>query len=785
MAILPAFWRIDEFVKAANGYAMANGQVFFCTQPANTVAFPPSPLAQLYADPFGLTPISQPVVCDGYGHVGAYVAAGTYTMVVALSNVIQNVYPDQSYGISSAQVLFETNGVPNANQSVLNIVGAGDVTVFTNALGQTVVESTGFVLPGTGTGNLVVTAFAGFNVAPAGSVIQADGNGNAANSGVLVSSLATVVALAAETSRAEAAEAGITASAVLKSPSADQTVTADNLLPASANTTQSLGLSTARWNALLGTADIKSINKIVNAADFPGSPDIGLQVQNAIAALPSAGGTVYIPAGSYTQASTIILPRYVLLQGASAFGTQLTYTGAGWAVIIADSSGGGNYPEGGIADISFAGPGTTTGTGGIYFGGSDGVIAGSGTVNTSGTAVVSESGTGFSTATWTAGTIIIIQGVAYLIASTNSSSSITLQTSGAGIQTGVSYLVVASPSTASDPASNYGDHVNLNRVCVGGNSTGFTIGVQFGDNTFSTSLTQCLIDGNNVGVASGGQIFYNGSGEGFDFLETGIQNNLSIGVIDNYGAEMYFTMCHFDYNQASPYTNYTGLSVLVAGGDCTFMGCHFEKYSGDQMLLTGGGTIHIYGGVMVNTIGTTTSNELINIESNTTASLYVYGLDTNYALGQTVNYFAYSGASCTGNLVLEGIGIGLPYTLGLFTGIMGTEAILGNGQFTLTGIPLNGIVFRPTGNVAGSAEIIGTNAAGTPIWEIDQPGNATFSTLTVGQATPTGSLSGVAFGDTTTSSASTTGAIALPAHPAGFLSINIGGTVYKLPYYAS
>ena len=86
---IPAFWRIDEFVKAANGYAMANGQVFFCTQPANTVAFPPSPLAQLYADPFGLTPISQPLVCDGFGHVDAYVAAGTYTMVVALSNVIR------------------------------------------------------------------------------------------------------------------------------------------------------------------------------------------------------------------------------------------------------------------------------------------------------------------------------------------------------------------------------------------------------------------------------------------------------------------------------------------------------------------------------------------------------------------------------------------------------------------------------------------------------------------------------------------------------------------------
>ena len=124
---IPAFWRIDEFVKAANGYAMANGQVFFCTQPANTSVYPPTPQAQLYADPFGLTPVSQPLVCDGFGHVDAYVAAGTYTMVVALSNVIQNIYPDQSYGLSSAQVLFETNGVPNPNQGVLNIVGAGDI----------------------------------------------------------------------------------------------------------------------------------------------------------------------------------------------------------------------------------------------------------------------------------------------------------------------------------------------------------------------------------------------------------------------------------------------------------------------------------------------------------------------------------------------------------------------------------------------------------------------------------------------------------------------------------
>jgi len=711
------------------------------------VAFPPSPLATLYADPFGLTPISQPLVADGYGFVSAYVAAGTYTMVVALSNDIQNVYPDQSYGISSAQVLFETNGVPNPNQGVLNIVGAGDISVTINALGQTVVESTGFVLPGTGTGNLVVTANAGVSTAPVGDILQADGLGNAADSGTLLSSLA---------------------------PKANATFSGTTTIP----------------TAIIATANITSINGLLNATDYPGA-DIGAKVNAAIAALPANGGTVYIPAGSYTQSTTILLPRYVLLQGASAFGTQLTYTGSGWAVIIADSSGGGNYPEGGIADISFAGPGTTTGTGGIYFGGSDGVVAGSGTVNTNGAAVASVSGTGFSTATWPTRTIIIINGVAYIATSINSSSSITLETSGAGVQNGVPYLVVASPSTASDPSSNYGDHVNLNRVRVGGNGTGFTIGIQFGDNTFSTACNQCLIDGNNVGVASGPQIFFNGSGEGFDFLETGIQNNLSTGVIGNYGAEMYFSQCHFDYNQAATYTNYTGLSVLLAGGDCHFMGCHFEKYSGDHMLLISG-TVVIVSGAMVNTIGTTTSNEMINLVSGGNPNFSVYGLETAYATGQTVNYFINANTT-TGNIILAGLANGTAFGTGLIEGTAGTVTVLGDGQLTLQGIPLNGIWLTPTGNVAGTGMIIGTNSTGTPIWEIDQAGNATFPTLTVGQATPTGSLSGIAFGDTTGFGNGASGNVTVlakgsgsgPATPGtivGFMEINVQGTVAWVPY---
>ncbi len=95
----PSFWRIDEFVKTAQGIAAAGAQVFITTQPSNTSAYPPTPVASLFADSLGVTPITQPLIADGFGHVAAYVASGTYTLTVAYNNVIQNVYADQSYGL--------------------------------------------------------------------------------------------------------------------------------------------------------------------------------------------------------------------------------------------------------------------------------------------------------------------------------------------------------------------------------------------------------------------------------------------------------------------------------------------------------------------------------------------------------------------------------------------------------------------------------------------------------------------------------------------------------------
>jgi hypothetical protein len=380
-------------------------------------------------------------------------------MVVALSNVIQNVYADQSYGlsgVSTAQISLQTNGVPNANQGLLNLVGAGDVTVNTNALGQTVIESTGTVIPGTGTGSYVVTAFSGMISAPNNDILTADGSGNAKDSGVLVSSLAP---------KANAALTGTTTIAL---------------------------------------ANITSMNGVLNANDFAGA-DIGAKVNAAITALGSSGGTVFIPAGSYTQTTTIVKPRNINVVGASADSTILNYTPmTGWSVVIADGLGSSIYPEGILSDLSLIGPGAGTTTGGIYIGGSDGAAT--------------------------------------------------------------------SPSTSIDPSTNYGDHININRVRI---FDGFGVGIQFGNNTWATTVFQSLISNNGTGISFPSTIGGAGSGERLSFIGCSIQNNTTGAQFASGGAQVdvdvYFTNCSFDYNSSWAVQN------LNTGYAVNLIGCHVEQ----------------------------------------------------------------------------------------------------------------------------------------------------------------------------------------------------------------
>lgn len=77
-----AIARDDRWITDAQGRALAGAQVYWCTQPASTANNPPSPLATIYSN-IGETPLSQPVLTDGFGHAFAYMDNSVlYTIVV-------------------------------------------------------------------------------------------------------------------------------------------------------------------------------------------------------------------------------------------------------------------------------------------------------------------------------------------------------------------------------------------------------------------------------------------------------------------------------------------------------------------------------------------------------------------------------------------------------------------------------------------------------------------------------------------------------------------------------
>jgi hypothetical protein len=136
------FYRNDGWVKSPQGQALAGAQIFVCTQPANVTALPPSLLATVYSDPEGLFPITQPIYTDGFGHYNFYALPGLYTIVVGWAGLVNYVLPDQSIGNvgtsgSGSSVLFETNGTPDVDQSLRNLVQGAGITVSTDAFGNT------------------------------------------------------------------------------------------------------------------------------------------------------------------------------------------------------------------------------------------------------------------------------------------------------------------------------------------------------------------------------------------------------------------------------------------------------------------------------------------------------------------------------------------------------------------------------------------------------------------------------------------------------------------------
>lgn len=93
--------RFDGIVINAVGEAIPAAQVYVCTQPnsinPNSPAIPPSPLASLFTDPTGNTPLANPVTVDGNGNFFFYATSGVYTLVYfdPFGRIPTEVFPDQ------------------------------------------------------------------------------------------------------------------------------------------------------------------------------------------------------------------------------------------------------------------------------------------------------------------------------------------------------------------------------------------------------------------------------------------------------------------------------------------------------------------------------------------------------------------------------------------------------------------------------------------------------------------------------------------------------------------
>jgi hypothetical protein len=125
---MATFLRRDDWVTDAMGNALSGASVYVCSQPATTTSIPPSPLVQLYSDPLGANPITQPVATDGYGHAFYYVTPGTYTIVYYSPQILETILADQTIG--SGNVSFPitiaeggTNAT-TASQALINLGAA-------------------------------------------------------------------------------------------------------------------------------------------------------------------------------------------------------------------------------------------------------------------------------------------------------------------------------------------------------------------------------------------------------------------------------------------------------------------------------------------------------------------------------------------------------------------------------------------------------------------------------------------------------------------------------------
>jgi hypothetical protein len=177
-------------LQTALGQAVAGAEVYILSQPANLTTL--TPQAQVYADPLGNVPLTQPLYTDGFGQFVAYVAPGVYTVVYISEITGQLVYEDQNIAVGG--------GTPGS--TTFDEIGSG-----TNTTAAMVVGSGASLAP-SGTGRVKATDIDGVQVTgtpgtgqvlTATSPTQADWQTPASGGVVSLNSLSGVLTLAVGT----------------------------------------------------------------------------------------------------------------------------------------------------------------------------------------------------------------------------------------------------------------------------------------------------------------------------------------------------------------------------------------------------------------------------------------------------------------------------------------------------------------------------------------------------------------------------------------------------------
>lgn len=196
---MATFYRRDDWVTDALGNAQPGAQVYVCTQPANTGTIPPSPLASLFADSAGATPIAQPVLTDGYGHAAYYLAPGTYTVVYFSPQIQETILPDQSIAPGGVSIPVAVNqggtGAITAPAALTNLgAAASGANVDITSLGDipnTVINGTGYVFEtpyGTSANGVTIAneSFAGSGYTGPGVGVESPSGGTVIGAGQVI-----------------------------------------------------------------------------------------------------------------------------------------------------------------------------------------------------------------------------------------------------------------------------------------------------------------------------------------------------------------------------------------------------------------------------------------------------------------------------------------------------------------------------------------------------------------------------------------------------------------------